>query len=111
MIRLTVALALIALPAMAEETPLSGPQITKALADKTLTYASATQEFRASGATYYDDGQPSWGYWEVRGDQYCSTWPPQNGWVCYDVLADPDRPGEVVFIGESGTRYIGVVKR
>jgi len=78
---------------------LSGAEIQTALRDRTLAYASATQRFYASGRTLYDAGRPSWGYWSVRGDQYCSQWPPNTMWECYDMTTN----GTVLrFIGPSG---------
>jgi len=79
-------------PAAAQDwTPLSGPEITAALTDRVLIYPEARQDFRASGRTLYTyKGRDSWGYWEVRGDQYCSQWPPSDLWACYDM----DRSGE-----------------
>ena len=68
------------------------------------------QVFYESGRTLYDDGRDSWGYWEVRGDAYCSQWPPSAGWVCYRMWRW-QRGGKqwVVWIGDSGTRYEGYV--
>ena len=65
---------------------LTGEGIVAALQDRALVYDDgATQDFRASGATLYNAGSDSWGTWAVRGDQYCSQWPPTDGWTCYDV--------------------------
>ncbi|MEL6479615.1 MAG: hypothetical protein AAFR17_19990 [Pseudomonadota bacterium] len=100
---------LAAFPALAEEVAVPGNEIHPLLADTTLRYEAAVQTFYRSGRTLYDDGQPSWGYWEVRGDAYCSQWPPQAGWACYQILQDPARPEVIVFVGESGTRYPGQV--
>ncbi len=88
-------------------TPLEGAAITVLLIDKTVTYPTATQHFYASGRTSYTHGRESWGYWEVRADQYCSQWPPADGWACYDVLT---RPHEVRFVGESGDATDGQLK-
>lgn len=85
------ALALFATPALADGwTLLTGPEITKALTGKHLAYKQAVQDFRPSGATLYNAGEPSWGSWAVRGDQYCSEWPPTGGWTCYDVARADD---------------------
>lgn len=68
--------------------PLDGAAIAEALTDKTLRYQNgAIQTFYASGRTLYDAGQPSWGYWRVQGDLYCSQWPPSGQWDCYAVKA------------------------
>ena len=73
--------------------------VRAALAGQRLVYAEAWQEFRTSGRTLYNAGRDTWGYWEARGGQYCSQWPPADGWACYDVARDGAR---VRFIGESG---------
>ncbi|MEM1275840.1 MAG: hypothetical protein AAGH74_04890 [Pseudomonadota bacterium] len=100
------ALALAAGIASAEDTALSGDQIKAMLTDQKVLGEGTTQVFYASGRTLYNDGHDSWGYWEVRGDQYCSTWPPQNGWACYDMFTrQTDTRLEIVFIGESGKEY------
>jgi len=80
--------------------PLEGPEIATALSDRTVIYDNATQRFYASGRTLYDAGQESWGYWAVRGDQYCSQWPPGDRWDCYDIAATE---GRVRFIGQDGS--------
>ena len=51
------------------------------------------QTFESDGQTVYTaiDGRPtppSHGRWAVRGDQYCSVWPPSDRWECYDVTID-----------------------
>ncbi|UWR21310.1 hypothetical protein [Sulfitobacter sp. S190] len=80
-------------------TPLDGPAIADTLTGQRVTYDGAWQEFRASGRTLYNAGRDSWGYWAVRGDQYCSRWPPSDLWACYDMA----RRGDVVrFTGPSG---------
>lgn len=82
-----------------EWTPLTGPEIEAALTDRRVQYDDAWQEFRASGRTLYNAGRDSWGYWAVRGDQYCSQWPPADGWACYEMA----RRGDWLrFIGSHG---------
>ncbi|WP_270729905.1 hypothetical protein [Shimia sp. Alg240-R146] len=90
----------------AEWQALSGEEITRALTDRTLQYENATQAFYASGRTLYNAGTDSWGYWQVRGDQYCSQWPPSGLWDCYDVAAQ----GQTVkFISSDGSFSDGIV--
>lgn len=109
--RWCVAMVLAAGPAAAESAAswalLDGVGIAEALTDKTLIYeeSSARQVFYASGRTLYESGRPSWGRWEVRGDKYCSQWPPADGWACYDFGRLDD--GGFVFIGESGDQTFG----
>ena len=86
--------------AMAEEwVALTGDEIRGALTDRKLVYANAWQDFRASGRTLYNAGADSWGYWQVRGDQYCSQWPPSDLWACYDMARSGER---LRFIGQGG---------
>ncbi|KMW57159.1 hypothetical protein AIOL_002120 [Candidatus Rhodobacter oscarellae] len=87
---LVAVLVALAGPAWAEMAPMTGPQIQAALEGRKLQYDNAWQDFRASGRTLYNAGRDSWGYWAVRGDQYCSSWPPGDGWDCYDMARDGD---------------------
>jgi hypothetical protein len=80
--------------------PMTGAEIRAALEGRVLIYDSgAWQEFRASGRTLYNAGNDSWGYWNTRGDQYCSQWPPQGQWECYAIQRNKDR---LRFVGPSG---------
>ncbi|WP_299352928.1 hypothetical protein [uncultured Shimia sp.] len=81
--------------------------IQAVLTGQTVDYENAWQEFLPSGRTLYNAGEDSWGYWEVRGEQYCSQWPPADGWACYDVERDGQK---VRFIGESGHATFGTVR-
>lgn len=87
-------------------TPLSGDEITDTLTGRIVQYASATQDFRVSGRTLYNAGRDSGGYWAVRGSQYCSLWPPQDLWACYDLQQQGDR---LRFIGAAGDVTDGVL--
>ena len=79
-------------------------QITVALTDRTLSYDDgATQVFRADGATVYDKGRVSEGRWAVRGDQYCSVWPPSDQWACYDLRASADGRALTFVAGDGST--------
>jgi len=79
--------------------PMSGAEIAGALTDRKLEYGTAWQEFRASGRTLYNAGADSWGYWAVRGDQYCSMWPPSDLWACYTM---EQRNDLLRFVGAAG---------
>ncbi len=70
--------------------PLYGFEIKEALSSRTLRYGEITQDFYASGRTFYNAGTPSWGYWRVQGDRYCSQWPPQTEWACYELSLHAD---------------------
>jgi len=88
---------------------LQGEAIRTALEGRTVQYtddSKATQEFNADGSTIYAEGRPSFGRWRASETQYCSTWPPASGWVCYDVfLAADDKT--VRFVGDSGRIWDG----
>jgi len=79
------------------------------LADRTIDYDRAWQRFNASGKTLYDAGQPSWGNWAERGGQYCSEWPPADGWTCYELEVSTDG-GRVRFVDERGGTTEGVFR-
>lgn len=102
--------------AIAEERALTGPEIRALIEGNTVigesVSGSYTQYFDPTGlTTYADEGaEPTEGRWRVEGDQYCSTWPPGEAWICYDVTADlAASPPTITWIGESGTQYPGVV--
>jgi len=106
---LLLALCLMASPAHAQEKKLDGDGITRALPDKTLAGTDGgkqwTQLFRTGGLTVYTiDGNSSNGRWTARGDQYCSQWPPNETWACYDVTVDGKT---ITFISSSGRRFPG----
>ena len=71
---------------------LDGAGIEAALTGQTVEYSNgATQRFSATGFTEYTFGEPSFGSWGVRGDRYCSVWPPSDVWACFDVDVAGDR--------------------
>jgi hypothetical protein len=86
---------------------LKGPEISAMLTDLRLDYGAQWQEFRASGKTLYSAGQDSWGYWKVRGDFYCSMWPPSDLWACYGMQTDGTK---VRFVGDGGELTVGTFK-
>ena len=90
--------------ASAEEKKLTGPEITAVLTDKILTAKTdTTQIFQKSGVTFYsENGGQSQGFWKVEGDKYCSQWPPNQSWPCYDILQDGTK---ITFVSESGKRF------
>jgi hypothetical protein len=99
---------------------LTGPQIEAILNDSTAWYLpleamSARQYFNKNGETPYVDaaGEKTYGTWTIKGDKYCSIWPPSERQVCFEmekgVLAD----GTVTFTfvsGGGGKRYEAVFK-
>jgi hypothetical protein len=97
-------MTLIAVPCHAEEKKLNGAEIAAALTDKVLTAKTdTTQIFQKSGVTFFSEsGSQSQGFWKVSGDKYCSQWPPNQAWPCYDVLQDGSK---ITFVSASGSRY------
>ena len=95
--------------------------IEPALNDVTIWYeplspASARQYFNRNGETPYIDeaGAKTFGRWLVRGDQYCSQWPPSDRYVCYGVEREitPEGAPRITFIsGGDGKRYTGIAKQ
>ena len=72
--RLLILLACLPTAVVSQEfVALTGTEIEAALNDTTLDNETGEERtFFASGRTAYDNGQPSWGSWMVRGDAYCS---------------------------------------
>ena len=96
--------------APAQEQRLSGVEIKTALSDHTLQGMREDgkpwqQIFQKSGVTFYSAGSAqSQGFWDVCGDQYCSQWPPNESWACYDMAVEAD---DYRFISASGQRSSG----
>ena len=96
---LVLALLLAAGTARADAT-LDGAAITALLTGHVVAYEDGSkQTFKAGGETVYDNGRLSSGQWQVRGDRYCSVWPPSDQWACYDVTQG-DRVG---FVADDGS--------
>ncbi|GFE65851.1 hypothetical protein [Litoreibacter roseus] len=93
-----------------EWEPLRGVTVEIALTDRVLQYEGATQKFFASGRTLYTSVRDSWGYSAVRGDAYCSQWPPSDGWACYKVERATTATGDVTlrFLSEDGSSTEGL---
>lgn len=81
-------------------TPMTGAEITEALSERTLIYATARQTFYASGDTLYIGGQRELGKWRVLAGQYCSQWPPGDHWGCFDM--DRHADGRLRFVSDRG---------
>ena len=104
--RWILALAVAAGPAWAGDAKLEGAAIAAALAGKSVVYDDGTRQvFKADGQTIFDNGRQSLGQWTVRGDQYCSVWPPSDVWACYDVTTRAD--GAVGFVAADGSASPG----
>ncbi len=108
----TLGIFLLCVAALAQDKELTGSEISAALSDHTLQGVSEDgktwrQVFHGSGATFYSVGSAqSQGLWAVRGDQYCSQWPPNESWSCYDMA---EGAGAYVFISASGRKTSGTV--
>ena len=89
---------------------LEGDEIRAVLTGKTVEYESAWQDFRASGATLYNAGADSWGRWDVQNGRYCSQWPPDASWSCYEVDLSADG-ARVRFRGPAGDVTTGLFRR
>jgi hypothetical protein len=98
------AFALMIAPLHADDRKLNGSEITAVLTDTVLSAKTdTTQRFQKSGVTFYsENGSQSQGFWKVDGDKYCSQWPPNTAWPCYDVLQDGSK---ITFVSASGNRY------
>lgn len=99
-------LGLFAVSAHAEDV-LSGDQIKSILSDVTLSAdahgAPIQQIFQAGGQTFVlANGGSSAGSWKVEENRYCSIWPPNPSWSCYDVMQDGRT---ITFRSADGTRY------
>jgi hypothetical protein len=97
---------LLSVNANAGESMLKGPEIQLLLSDKILYGENNAypieQIFQKSGVTYYNSGGgQSQGSWHVKDDQFCSNWPPNPTWVCFNMVRDGDR---IFFQGESDKR-------
>jgi hypothetical protein len=114
-------LTLFATPAAASAgEKMTGVQIEAALNDSTAWYlplgpASARQYFNKNGETPYINaaGDKTYGGWLVRGDQYCSVWPPSDHYSCYGMEKGVSSDGTptITFVsGGNGPRYEAVLK-
>ncbi|WP_426033537.1 hypothetical protein [Cypionkella sp. TWP1-2-1b2] len=106
--RLAMGLALLAGPAIAQQwQPLDGAGITAALSGRVVVYADgARQDFKPDGQTIYTKGRDSLGHWALRGDLYCSVWPPSDIWACYAVAVQGTA---VKFIAADGSETQGAI--
>lgn len=106
---LALATAFLTTPAFAEETRLSGPEIQELLPTIVVTGNQTWQNFDLNGDTRYDDARgPSHGWWEVRGNQYCSAWGSNEPsyWSCYQVWRDGDT---LIWTNDSGHRTVNQI--
>ncbi len=87
----------------------SGDEIDGILADREVIYEGelkSSQTFNSNGTTTYVEGRPSAGNWKVIANQYCSEWPPNSNWACYDLFVDASG-NRIRFTNASGHEWIG----
>jgi hypothetical protein len=88
--------------AHAAETKLTGAEMQAILYDKILYGKDVEQIFQKSGVTFYlSGGNQSQGNWKIDGEKYCSQWPPNEAWACYDMTQDGNK---ITFISKDGNR-------
>jgi hypothetical protein len=94
-------------PAAGGEVAMKGSDILAALKGAHVEGDGWSQSFDDGGATIYTKGgAQSPGRWDVRGDQYCSLWPPSDVWACYAMTIDSSDPAheQVTWISADGHR-------
>lgn len=112
---IAVCTVLLASPAKPADRPLTNAEIADLLPRVVAIGQDTRQTFSAAGATTYSQGgRDSYGSWWAEGDQYCSRWPPADGFACYDVRLDeaPADGGDPIltWIGDSGVPSINRLK-
>ena len=93
--------------ASAAEVAMKGPEILADLKGAHVQGDGWSQDFDDGGATSYARGESHQiGRWDVRGDQYCSLWPPSDAWACYAMTIDSSNPDheQVTWISAEGSR-------
>ena len=88
----------------ADERPLTGAEIKDALSGNTVAGVQDGQAWKQyfdpnGRTTYVSGGRASPGRWSVRGDKYCSQWPPSERWDCYAMTGEA---GKMTFIPDGG---------
>jgi hypothetical protein len=102
MIRILLASLLMMCAAHAAETKLTSAEMQNILSDKILYGKNVEQIFQKSGVTFYSaGGNQSQGNWKIDGEKYCSQWPPNQAWACYDIMQDGNK---ITFIAKDGNR-------
>jgi len=89
---------------------LTGAEIRTGLTARVLARPGGqTQNFLADGRTLHEGDRAQWGRWRIKGDRYCSVWPPSDRWDC-DMVDRHARGFDLRFLsgGEAVTegRYV-----
>ncbi len=93
--------------AIGAETVLTGPALQELLSERFLVATrdgkTIEQIFQKSGLTLYtENGAQSQGFWKVEGNAFCSQWPPNETWSCFEIFQDGKN---VTFVSKSGKRF------
>ncbi|MEO5759017.1 MAG: hypothetical protein ABIQ51_19375 [Mesorhizobium sp.] len=99
--------ATLSFAAFADEATMKGADILTTLKGARVEGSDWAQSFDDGGATLYIKGSnQSQGRWDVRGDEYCSLWPPSDVWACYAMTIDSSNPAneQVTWISADGAR-------
>lgn len=106
---------LLTVPAAAADRPLTGAEIAMLLPRIVAVGDDVAQTFDADGtATSRRGADDQRGRWEVRGDRYCSLWPPATAWTCFDVYARGGAlplPSGLAFAGEDGRFLVFTLRK
>ena len=96
--------------AVAAERTLTGPEIAPFLQGIVSMGENSRQTFSHDGTTSYsENGRYSAGRWQVQGDKYCSQWPPNTAWACYNVTID-EEAGTIIWQDGSDNPETGTYK-
>ena len=61
--------------------------------------------------SYWQGNQGSFGRWKVVNGQYCSQWPPNDSWSCYDVFWSAQEGATwIIWVASGGERYVAQLK-
>ena len=108
----SLALCVLAVPALAAPRPLATEEIRTLLAGNTVHGTWAGREyfsyFETDGwTTYVEPGKPSSrGRWQAYGDKYCSKWGEMGSESCYALELDG---GTLLWVTTEGARYPSTV--
>lgn len=104
---LAALLAVLPLSVFAQERPLNDEEIRQALTGNTLFGTWNDREWKgfyaANGVTYYQEKgeKPTKGRWRAQDNKYCSVWPPNPTWFCYDMTGT-EAGDRVTFLSPDG---------